>query len=98
MTVEVPQSEVADVVSDSGVAGAGFPPKYPFGVEHAACWPVARMAYADVRFAGIASRSNAECTPSHCAGEELAWFDRSAQLAAGRQRRFEEWYLGPHPK
>jgi hypothetical protein len=97
MTVDLPKSEVADVVTDAGVAAAGFPLEYPLGVDHPACWQVARFSYGDAGFAGIASRSNAECTPSHCVGEELAWFDRSSQPAAGRRRTFEEWYPGPHP-
>ena len=97
LEVRVPACMVADIVSDYGIRAAGLPPEYPFGVSHATCWPVARSAYADSANAGIACRSNAESTATFWVGEELAWFDRSPPLAAGRRRVFASWYPDPHP-
>ena len=97
LDVEVPSAPVADIVSSGGIAAAGLPHDYPFGVGHAACWPVACAAYADAAIAGIACRSSAECTSTRFSGEELAWFDRSPRPAELRRRTFEEWYSEPHP-
>lgn len=97
LDVVVPTSLVADVVSPEGIAGLALPSSYPLGVDYAQCWPVARAAYAEARLAGIACRSNAECTAAHCVGEELAWFDRSKLPRKRRRRDFAHWYPGPHP-
>lgn len=95
--VSVPFATAVDVVSSAGLAAAGLPERYPFGVDHAACWPIARTAYVNKALAGIASRSKAECTRVSFVGEELAWFDRSPALVAIRRRSFENWYPEPHP-
>lgn len=97
LDVEVPRRRVADVVTAAGVAAAGLPKDCPVGVTYGQCWPVARSTYGDPTKAGIASRSNAECTASHCAGEELAWFDRSVPVEEIQRRDFAQWYPGPHP-
>ena len=97
LDVRVPSAIAVDVVTDAGVAAAGFPKTYPAGVDRAACWPLARRAYASRSVAGIACRSNAESTVAHWPGEELAWFDRSPALAGTRIRTFDAWYPGPHP-
>lgn len=97
LDVVVPTSRVTDVVSLEGIAGLGLPGSYPLGVGRAQCWPIARGAYADTTIAGIACRSNAECTPTHCVGEELAWFDRSPLPRERRRRDFAHWYPGPQP-
>lgn len=97
MDVEVPSQNVADVVTPAGIAAAGLPKDYPIGVDHPTCWPIARAAYADKNKAGIASRSNAECTSGSCPGEELAWFDRSKPVTELVRRDFGAWYPGPTP-
>ena len=97
MEVDVPTRHVVDVVTPSGIAAAGLPKTYPLGASHSTCWPIARRAYADMDEAGIASLSNAECTPLHCVGEELAWFDRSQPVTEIAKRDFASWYPGPIP-
>ena len=71
------RQEVADVVSDGGVAAAGLPATYPDDghggrVTHAACWPVATAAH-DVGLDGVDARSAASVSG---AGRELAWWPR----------------------
>lgn len=88
----VTESRFVDVVTTEGVAAAGLPSTYPYGVNHEKCWLVARQAYsADER--GIACRSAAESEPDFWLGEELAIFDNAPMpTAAGRRRSFSDWY------
>ena len=85
-------NQFVDVVTDEGVAAAGLPPAYPYGVDHKTCWPVARQAYS-LGARGVACRSAAESGPDFWLGEELAVFDNGPMpKAAGRRRPFSEWY------
>ncbi|MGZ3504160.1 MAG: RES domain-containing protein [Vulcanimicrobiaceae bacterium] len=93
LEMRVTDATVVDVVTESGIVGLHLPKRYPFGVTHERCWPIARRAYADSTYAGIACRSNAECTATSWLGEELAWFDRSAPPKESAPRRpFSRWY------
>lgn len=88
----VTETRFVDVVTTEGVAAAGLPSTYPYGVDHEKCWPVARQAYSSGE-QGIACRSAAECGPGFWLGEELAVFDNtSVAKAAGRRRPFPDWY------
>ncbi|MHB8147112.1 MAG: hypothetical protein ACYDGM_07645, partial [Vulcanimicrobiaceae bacterium] len=92
ITLEFPQHDVVDVVTEAGVADIGFPKSYPLGVPHSQCHPIARAAYAD-GITGIACRANAEATEASWIGEELAVFDHSLPVAEiGRRRQFAQWY------
>ena len=99
LEVAVPRSRLLDVVTDAGIAAAGLPASYPFGVSHARCRPVGKLAYESHEFRGIAYRSAAECTATYWVGEELAWFDVSPPLQESAPRRaFKDWYPHPFPR
>jgi RES domain-containing protein len=81
-----------DLVTEQGVAAAGFPPDYPYAVTPEQCWSVAREAYAH-HDNGIACRSAAECGPRTWLGEELAKFDSSRRpRRVGERLPFSKWY------
>ena len=90
----VAQSHDVDCVTPDGLRACELPPQYPFGFDrdYEPSRRVALQAYLNTDD-GVASRSAAECTATHFAGEELALFDRAAEKAtAGRRYRFAEWY------
>lgn len=96
VTVDVPNLDVVDVVTVSGVAAVGLPPSYPYGVPWPPCQAIARDAYSD-GVAGVAARSNAEATASSCVGEELAVFDSFTGLVPASRVEFALWYPDPMP-
>lgn len=94
----VSQQAFVDIVTDRGVAAAGLPKRYPFGVDRSSCWGVARHANAQEE-RGIACRSAAESAPGFWLGEELAIFDNGPMpRQKGRRREFAAWYPDLIPK
>ena len=96
VTADVPNLEVADVVTATGIRTVGLPTTYPYGVPWPPCHAIARAAYAD-RVAGVAARSNAEATPTSSVGEELALFDTVTGVAQVSREAFALWYPDPIP-
>jgi len=89
---DVPAAQYVDVVTPKGVAAAGLPPEFPYGVGWARCQPIAAQAHAKGK-CGIACRSAAECSATGWLGEELAVFDSAPQpKAVGKPRAFADWY------
>lgn len=96
VTVDVPRLDVVDVVTPHGIRAVSLPPEYPYGVAWLPCQGIARKAYAD-GVAGVAARSNAECTATSWVGEELAAFDRVTALVQVSRKTFASWYPDPIP-
>jgi hypothetical protein len=93
LEVRVPKSIVLDVVTELGVRDARLPDHFPWNVPHERCRTIGLRAYRSGAFRGIASRSAAECSRGQWLGEELSWFDTSAQLPEnGPRRLFSQWY------
>jgi RES domain-containing protein len=96
VAVDVANLDVVDVVTANGVAAAGLPPNYPYGVPWPPCQAIAHDAFAD-GIAGVAARSNAEATASFWVGEELAVFDSMTGFAQVSRDAFAAWYPDPIP-
>ena len=98
LSVHVPRSRCTDIVTGKGIAAAGLPPTYPYGVSHARCRRVGAAVHREGSDRGIACRSAAECRPDSWVGEELAWFDTSTTLREdGPRLAFAAWYPDPAP-
>lgn len=95
VTVDVPPLDVIDAASPAGIAALGFGEGFPFGVSWPQYQAIARKAKA-AGITGVASRSNAEATPTRTVGEELAIFERVAIVQRDR-RPFAAWYPDPIP-
>jgi len=90
--VTITQSRVIDIVSSKGIASAGLPASYPIGASWPVCQGLASVAYR-LGENGIACRSKADATATEWIGEELALFDRVADLATLKSRlSFADWY------
>ncbi len=92
--VDVPATELVDVVTDQGIAEVGLPRTYPVDgdgtpVPHEATRPIGRRAW-DAGESGIAARSAAPGADR--SDEELALFDRGLDLAPARRRTFSQWW------
>ena len=89
----LPEQALVDIVTPAGIAAAGLPAAFPYGVDRAQCQPIGARCFGDNE-AGIAGLSAAESGgPRHSIGEEAALFDRGAPLATpGRRWAFAHWY------
>ena len=90
--VEVRPATFVDAVTRAGLRALRLPARFPYGVSHAVCQRIGTRAHARGDN-GIATRSNAEVTPTSVGGEELAVFDSAlALIGRGERVPFDRWY------
>lgn len=95
VSTTVPTNEYVDIVTDEGCNAAGLPVSYPVtsvgdSVPQTTCWPIGQLAW-DTEENGIACRS--ATTGASRFDEELAWFQRNAQLERDQTWRFASWFF-----
>lgn len=96
VTFQIRDTEVLDAATPAGLSALGLEPGFPFGVPWPPCQAIAREAHS-AGLSGVAARSNAEATPSHSTGEELALFEHVRVGEPHDRRAFEDWYPDPIP-
>jgi hypothetical protein len=95
VSVEVPEGDQLDCLSDEGLAAVGLPAGYPLdpagvSIRWDTCQPIGQAAYS-AGAPGIACRSGVSGATAH--DEELGVFDHEAANVAMTDRRpFAEWY------
>jgi RES domain-containing protein len=96
-TFHVAPTVVVDAVSADALRALRLPQSFPYGIEWNRCQRIGQRAF-DEAIPGVASRSNAEATPTSFVGEELAIFDSEPlPPMQGAGLAFSEWYPDPIP-
>jgi RES domain-containing protein len=94
-TFDLPKTLLVDAVDPIALRALGFTTHFPYDVPWEPCRRIAQRAY---RAAGVATRSNAEVTPTSFVGEELALFDsHPLPPMIGTGKPFAAWYPDPIP-
>lgn len=96
-TVDLPEQEYVDVVTDEGCLAAGLPATYPTDdsgevIPRETCWLIGDEAWRHGEH-GIASRS--ATVGADRDDEELAWFQRGRALRADKVAGFTDWFFAP---